>query len=877
MFCRIRFSRRTLKMKLGTRFVRTTLDPQTTLAELVRQKQQLPGITAIVAWTVERERILLVNRTLPRGDHIRIPEKPVVSGHHYSGQVSVPCAIEGCRGHISLVDTMGISVIGGSTCSACSYSMCTACRCAMEPQGHVCDPAAIDSLAEILSNTKPCPVCSARINKSEGCDHMMCTGCNTHFSWKTLRVHTTIAGTNHPHYAVNRARETIRALRDPAVDPEMEVETRVLYWGDRIPYNVFSTAMKKINTLDANGNNLGGEVFYWMYALPHSIRDIAVSAHMAPEVAIDQLHAYHETTLVKFARGLLTEPVWSRRIVAANVNAEYLMATYDIMSQYMASAYLWQSALFHQYKAFEGRWTEDPEVFAALTHTYESICMELRMAAQTTNVRLFDAFEERLESGKYLKLHIFGEPNPIPVCYHRYTIAPYAGESIPASGKKACPRVVAQKPLAKLTFTAAEQVYLARLKSRFSKHAFALDTDTQISVGSKIVSLWAMWRFTTRVKHFLVITTNRSEKAFAQSIRNCGGDGAFIQVIPVSHFIAGRNAQPRSPYVCNKGSYCCTTNEWANMARDGMLLVVDAAVLDQNIHIIREMVTVLFPDTLMAPLQNGLRENESRFFLLRGDTTTEVTSVKEAINTLDILFGVTNNEHKINYLMRYVPSELRAFPMDTVDGFTTNAVRPGVKYTLWPTFGVDTRNRDDGTPTEDLVPVPAKRGSIYLSQFTPVGSSRGDVGDECFARAMRVVSDVYNTKKCMLVTSHTSIYNRWVTKMEQVADSAPARQSISIATPRNIANVIATANSWYCISYAPTLWGGALILSLLMALSGESVFNIVNVNQINLLRGVVLLDGQEARIKQIRDPSTPTIAVPAYSLGNAGGKRRLLP
>lgn len=36
----------------------------------------------------------------------------------------------------------------------------------------------------IATFTKKCPKCSVRIEKNEGCNHMICTHCNTHYCWK---------------------------------------------------------------------------------------------------------------------------------------------------------------------------------------------------------------------------------------------------------------------------------------------------------------------------------------------------------------------------------------------------------------------------------------------------------------------------------------------------------------------------------------------------------------------------------------------------------------------------------------------------------------------------------------------------------------------
>ena len=49
----------------------------------------------------------------------------------------------------------------------------------------------------IYKSSKPCPRCSTMINRSQGCDHMFCTNCRTHFNYVTGEVYTN--SSNH-HY-----------------------------------------------------------------------------------------------------------------------------------------------------------------------------------------------------------------------------------------------------------------------------------------------------------------------------------------------------------------------------------------------------------------------------------------------------------------------------------------------------------------------------------------------------------------------------------------------------------------------------------------------------------------------------------------------------
>lgn len=97
------------------------------------------------------------------------------------------CQSTGCKGFLSTK----------YKCGLCEKYTCSACLLVKE-EGHECNADDISTVRMIREETKPCPKCSTRISKIDGCDQMWCVECKTAFSWKSGLV---VNGAIHnPHY-----------------------------------------------------------------------------------------------------------------------------------------------------------------------------------------------------------------------------------------------------------------------------------------------------------------------------------------------------------------------------------------------------------------------------------------------------------------------------------------------------------------------------------------------------------------------------------------------------------------------------------------------------------------------------------------------------
>jgi hypothetical protein len=103
------------------------------------------------------------------------------------------CPVSDCLGWLS----------SAWKCGICENYTCNKCFIIKgkkdDEHNHTCKDEDIATAEMIKKETKPCPKCGEGIYKTEGCQVMFCTSCNTPFNWTTLEIIT--KGIIHnPHY-----------------------------------------------------------------------------------------------------------------------------------------------------------------------------------------------------------------------------------------------------------------------------------------------------------------------------------------------------------------------------------------------------------------------------------------------------------------------------------------------------------------------------------------------------------------------------------------------------------------------------------------------------------------------------------------------------
>ena len=91
--------------------------------------------------------------------------------------IQFKCTNIDCNGYID--DDM--------TCSQCDKVHCDQCQ-EIITKNHTCKKETIENIEYLKNNAKNCPKCWTNILKTDGCDHMYCTNCETSFSWKTGQI-----------------------------------------------------------------------------------------------------------------------------------------------------------------------------------------------------------------------------------------------------------------------------------------------------------------------------------------------------------------------------------------------------------------------------------------------------------------------------------------------------------------------------------------------------------------------------------------------------------------------------------------------------------------------------------------------------------------
>ncbi len=320
--CHILFDKKFGYEKLGKTFVNNNIKQNELKEIMFQQRKELESIAPLVEWT-QICNIIKANAN-----------KAGVNVHHYNSQgrfikgglppkpdrkitvhKSINCPSKGCVG-----------VIIRGVCSFCNANVCNECECIME-DNHKCDPEVLKTIKEIKASSKPCPKCNTLIHKTEGCDHMMCTYCGTHFSYDHLTI--MIGSTNH-HYRNRMIRQNINEIGN---DCRSDLEN------PRIPLTIMKTEIK------THKRTIDKEVFDILYDTTTKIRYLMTTEYKVETITAKSRDKYDELQ-VKYAIKDINDKQWESLVYKNYIKQRVYELITSMLQLYIVHTDDFQSQLY---------------------------------------------------------------------------------------------------------------------------------------------------------------------------------------------------------------------------------------------------------------------------------------------------------------------------------------------------------------------------------------------------------------------------------------------------------------------------------------------------------------------------------------------------
>ena len=206
MHCKMVWKRSFLDQMMGKTFYEKRIKPEKTRELLEIEKEKLPRMQHLVEWEkkVREQKANIRFGILPN-----YPSRPELN--KIQKKQVFPCPLHQCRGFIE-----------NGICGVCHLEVCSNCH-QKKGEDHICKMEDIQSIISIYQETKQCPRCTTFIYRTEGCNHMYCTNCHSHFDWKSGKILST--STNGHYLNVKKfANEAI--LYEKEKEKEKEEEER---------------------------------------------------------------------------------------------------------------------------------------------------------------------------------------------------------------------------------------------------------------------------------------------------------------------------------------------------------------------------------------------------------------------------------------------------------------------------------------------------------------------------------------------------------------------------------------------------------------------------------------------------------------------------
>jgi IBR domain, a half RING-finger domain len=359
MHCKMVWKVSFIVEKMGSTFYEKVMKPKKIEELLVAEKEKLPQLQPLVEW--ERK-----TRQDKENSRFGIPPSMIARPKISASKIQVfPCPTTGCRGFIQ----NGQSKKQCGTCSVCQKDACVRCLASLANttvDAHVCKVEDIQSLLAIQQDSRQCPRCTSFIYRTEGCNHMYCTNCHTHFDWVSGSILKT--STNGHYLNLQKFSENIATLPTPdeSTSPQKE---------DSTGCPTFSLTANKVDFEKMKEKGVGSERFlHSLYEDSNSIR-LYKRKRLVEEEMKQEYQMKLEEYGIRYLMNEIMEVQWGKALFNQFKQYERAFLYADIFNLYLSTIDMLQEQLFTK-GTEEGLDKQLRELLQLCNQSFESIQKE---------------------------------------------------------------------------------------------------------------------------------------------------------------------------------------------------------------------------------------------------------------------------------------------------------------------------------------------------------------------------------------------------------------------------------------------------------------------------------------------------------------------
>ena len=285
MNCHLEFKQNFIIEHMGKQFIDKVLKPKIIEELMIEQRNGLKYIQPLVDWEKE---VRKQKKNARFGIPITIPDRPKVSKIDTKNQV-FPCPKTNCRGFVQ-----------NGICGLCGEKVCLICRELTIDEKHICNPETLQSLSILNTDTKPCPKCCALIHRTQGCNHMFCTHCRTHFDWVSGKI---LKNSTNGHYLnLQQFANNVATRDDINVDQQDECQE-----------NTFSIHRNRVDIEQIDKSIVPDNIIHCLWIDSNSIRLAKKKLYNEQTIELQNIENQQELQ-VRFILGDIDENAWSRNV-----------------------------------------------------------------------------------------------------------------------------------------------------------------------------------------------------------------------------------------------------------------------------------------------------------------------------------------------------------------------------------------------------------------------------------------------------------------------------------------------------------------------------------------------------------------------------------